>query len=1139
MKAAISTLVFMFLMFCLFGSANAAEYFVSIEGSDQHDGRGWDTAFVSVQQGVNALEPGDTLTIAPGEYHESVAREDLGSMEADIVIRAEVPGTALLRGDVPAPAFRKVEGYRFVYEADFDQEVQAVLELDTFRTLTVAPNVEELEFNPGRCHYDADAGKLYISPSDLQPPGTHRYSVAVIENRAGMFLHRATRVKIEGLAATGFHSHTPLPRMSGGLSSADRFPSGFYLPRARECELRNLTSFLNARGITVRSHSDRQVAGGNLVEHCVSYANNGHGIIVYNPANDEVRHSTSFFNRSTGIQFYASDGGRSRMFRNLSWGSRSSDVQIKAGGPHLAERIVGIGGWGQESRSDDVVHSLIGAIRNIPEQYRNNIGPDELARIDGNQEFADPAHHDYRLQATSRFRGAAGDGSDLGPFPYEENIYYVRPDGDDNADGLSVANAWRTLQRAAREVGAGDTLYLEGGEYEGNIALAPGNGEDHPLAIRSRGELSTLIRGDVSVENSQGVELERLAFAGALRLADSRDISVKNCRFEGQASGIRAERVSGLRVEHSEFAGGNGAGVEAVAGAAVFLRGNLFDNRAGPALRTDSADSILYSDYNAYYSASPVWIVGGADWSLERVRDGHDTHSQVLRRSAAAGDALRLELAAAGPLGRPAGVHVPEQTLSWTAAESFQLVGPFVHSVSDTTANLEWWTTGPTDWHVLRWGDTPEMDETAKVEAHRFGTFSLTGLKPGTKYYFRIDSISPAGGDEGGDDINMLDGAGELVSFTTSDAPANPVTYYVSMQGDDANTGRSAQNAWRTVTHAASRLRPGDTLLIGGGTYSESVRIRATGEEGRPITIKARPGEKVVFDGDDRALTTAFIVANKAHVHFDGMYFRMFGRGGPVPWGDRRGWNGVFALYRSDDVKITRCFHDGRGAGYSPGLFHAMYCKNLTVRNSVISASMGGGTSFAGCPGLRMENNVFLRNLIQNISEAMNEPQQNFYIANNIFTDNLPGKVQGPFFAIGKVESMVERDNWYYLRVPDEEKQMFQFYGTVAYERAATGYRVGAEFEEPPAIEDLTRMSLAGYQRRFAPNSGSRVGDPEFAGTRDVPRQTEEGEPIYRVDRLMGRRDLDFPHLFATKPEVVEAGIGLNPEAFEDFHFNQ
>ena len=45
--------------------------------------------------------------------------------------------------------------------------------------------------------------------------------------------------------------------------------------------------------------------------------------------------------------------------------------------------------------------------------------------------------------------------------------YFVRPGGGDSADGLSTATAFATVQKGLDALGAGDTLTLEPGEYQG------------------------------------------------------------------------------------------------------------------------------------------------------------------------------------------------------------------------------------------------------------------------------------------------------------------------------------------------------------------------------------------------------------------------------------------------------------------------------------------------------------------------------------------------------------------------------------------------------------------------------------------------------------------------------------------------
>ena len=56
----------------------------------------------------------------------------------------------------------------------------------------------------------------------------------------------------------------------------------------------------------------------------------------------------------------------------------------------------------------------------------------------------------------------------------------------------------------------------------------------------------------------------------------------------------------------------------------------------------------------------------------------------------------------------------------------------------------------------------------------------------------------------------------------------------------------------RTLSEAAGQVAPGDTVLVHGGVYRESVTVEASGTAERPITFQAAPGEWVVVTGADR-----------------------------------------------------------------------------------------------------------------------------------------------------------------------------------------------------------------------------------------------------------------------------------------------
>jgi len=86
--------------------------------------------------------------------------------------------------------------------------------------------------------------------------------------------------------------------------------------------------------------------------------------------------------------------------------------------------------------------------------------------------------------------------------------------------------------------------------------------------------------------------------------------------------------------------------------------------------------------------------------------------------------------------------------------------------------------------------------------------------------------------------------------FLLVTAPAAAAEYYVAPDGNDSHPG-TRDRPLRTIQKAADRLRPGDTCIVRGGTYRETVRLKASGTETAPIRIMAMPGETVVLSGAD------------------------------------------------------------------------------------------------------------------------------------------------------------------------------------------------------------------------------------------------------------------------------------------------
>jgi hypothetical protein len=70
--------------------------------------------------------------------------------------------------------------------------------------------------------------------------------------------------------------------------------------------------------------------------------------------------------------------------------------------------------------------------------------------------------------------------------------------------------------------------------------------------------------------------------------------------------------------------------------------------------------------------------------------------------------------------------------------------------------------------------------------------------------------------------------------------------------GNDSQPG-TKEVPWQSISHALTRLRPGDTLNLRGGVYFERLSMAIQGTADAPITIQSFPGEKAIIDGGWRS----------------------------------------------------------------------------------------------------------------------------------------------------------------------------------------------------------------------------------------------------------------------------------------------
>ncbi len=1018
MRTKLTIMILFGLTLGLINCIQAAEYFVSKQGSDVNTGASRELAFQTIQKGVDALQPGDTLTIGPGEYFETVCRTNLGNMAVDTVIRSEIPGAAVLRGDVPAPEFKKVEGFRFVYAAPFDQTPQAVLEHHTGHTFFPKPNPAELEFNPGFFHYDTHSQKLYISNPDLSSPDGRRYTVAV-KGVSGLELYTPQRVRVEGLAATGFHPHW-----------------GIVMLTPNDCVVRDCIAFMNVGGINLCPTNGIGGDGGanNIVESCVAFGNTFAGVCRYGANNDVIRNCHLFKNvregnEHFGIIHYGGMHGPLLMTNNISWG-HNFNYSVKPRGLERLERNVALG----YIRIVNMAHNIVAGgneYDGASAQTADNVLFRREQKLDRDFEYADPLNLDFRLQPDSRFRKGIPVGTDRGPYPYTATVFYLATDGDDEADGLSMRKPWRTLARALPALRPGDTVYLAEGAYAA-ATWKSGGDANAPIRIAGRGRGSVVITNHLAVADGAGIVFERLAFAGGVTLKGGQDLAFNNCTFYGSSGGLEANRVNKLKITHSVF---KDVPLQLSRTQNASLIGNLYANSGGPAVVVDAEDAVLYSDYNSYQDASRCWRIGGGGWSCSRtsatlplagLQPQQDQYSSVLKPEFTTAQDGSPHLANAdlfkslGPHSTTLGIHYDYQV----TAEAISLVGPFVHSVQDSTANIEWWSSHPAR-YTLCWGDTPEMTNATRSVGgpERFNTFSLTGLKPSRKYYFSIRSVAATGRDAA-EPLPELRPDNASVSFVTASAPAAPKVYYVAPDGDDKHDGLSRAQAFQTANRAAVLVGPGDTVMIADGDYAETVRIRAAGTESQPIAFRALVGEKPVFAGENVSLV--FQVVSKPDLRFDGLYF---GAGF---------WDKVMVIRQSPRLQVTRCFNVMIGADE---------CPDMLVRNCVVRGGWSG-LALSRSPGSMVENNVFIMTILRHIEgDAL-------VARNNIFCECIRNKAHQTLVSLGQYA--VESNNCFYVRWPEDEKLAINWRPLTEY-RLRTGSDTFAANPMMPGVAGWTQ----------------------------------------------------------------------------------
>lgn len=129
-----------------------------------------------------------------------------------------------------------------------------------------------------------------------------------------------------------------------------------------------------------------------------------------------------------------------------------------------------------------------------------------------------------------------------------------------------------------------------------------------------------------------------------------------------------------------------------------------------------------------------------------------------------------------------------------------------------------------------------------------------------------------------------------LIAFCCANTAA-AVDYYLSPQGNDANSGQSLNASWATFAHAVPLLTPGDSLLLADGTYEQATTglLQAdcgagtqNGTLSQPIVVRALNERQAWLKGSGASSTIK--VSNCAYWNLTGLRVSSADTPGATDW---------------------------------------------------------------------------------------------------------------------------------------------------------------------------------------------------------------------------------------------------------------
>jgi len=508
-------------------TAMATDYYVDTTGSNGNNGLAPTSAWRTIQKAADTATAGDTVYIADGTYNESVAFSQDGTAANPIRFVAMTTGNAIIA--TPTYPALEIEDDDYLH---FEGLTVVGVHVQ-YKSAVLLYNALGIVFT--RCDvsnsyhgFDTEDSELTVTWSKI-----HDCSRELFQPRTGTTLvildselYNSYEDGVHGTTSTGGPNPDSTTMTISRCRIHDNGRHGIRTSRCRatitNCLIYNNGYGAPGYGFGIHSYE----YSDTTVEHCTIVNNQQYGIRTKAAQNTTLRNSIVAYNGDYGLR-----GDVAGAFRA------------------------------------DTDYNLL---------YSNSSGNYQQVTAGANDIYVDPEFlgaPDFRLQPTSPAVDAGtgtmlsdlewkprpqGAGVDLGCYEAGPLVYYVRVTGDDSNNGLSPAQAFRTISKAASIVTEDSIVHVGGGSYPEGVVLQRQGTSSKPISFIA--DVTGAETGDAgpvvvtppvdqqygwTLENAEYISLDGFRISGAgmsqangLLVDNSVAITIKDCEIDTTIHGL-------------------------------------------------------------------------------------------------------------------------------------------------------------------------------------------------------------------------------------------------------------------------------------------------------------------------------------------------------------------------------------------------------------------------------------------------------------------------------------------------------------------------------------------------------------------------------------------------------------------------